>query len=297
MPRPTTRKKIEDTQAQATLDAVKTITADTVVNEIGKLQVGLQGTLANLSSVITSKIEQMNQVDQAIALKKDTLKTLHDVEAEVISLDDIRTKRETEDQDWARRFEDRKKLWKEEEDERTKKWMRDREQHDYNFEINKRNVFDHFDAEMKQKRKDEDNKAELLAKNWKDREDFLAAREKELADLKTFTASMEDRVKAEVAKAEAITKNVVTKHYEHQIALMQKDAEAEKNMENTKGQAAATTIAGLQSQIKSLNDQLEKARTDAREVTAQALQSASHRQVAEALQRVVDVKEPSAKGK
>ena len=55
-------------------------------------------------------------------------------------------------------------------------------------------------------------------------------------------------------------------------------------------------ITGLQEQIDNLQMQLVSARADAKDVASEALKSASGRQVAEALQRVVDTQQPVTKG-
>jgi hypothetical protein len=73
---------------------------------------------------------------------------------------------------------------------------------------------------------------------------------------------------------------------------------AEGVLSNMKIAAHEKAIQGLHEQIKDLQIQLASARTDAKDVATQALQSASGRQVADALQRVVDTRDTTAtKGK
>jgi uncharacterized small protein (DUF1192 family) len=72
------------------------------------------------------------------------------------------------------------------------------------------------------------------------------------------------------------------------MALLKKDFDAEKNLHQIRVSAMDETITGLQDQIANLQAQLTQARSDAKEVASQALQSASGRDVAVALQRVVD---------
>jgi hypothetical protein len=74
--------------------------------------------------------------------------------------------------------------------------------------------------------------------------------------------------------------------------MLKKDIESERVLNATKVSALDDTINSLQVQISDLNKQLAQSRTDAKEITSAALQSASGRQAMEALQRVTD--QPSA---
>jgi len=282
-----TKKKIND----VTVETVKSIQVNEVVNEIGSLQVGIQQQLANISAAITGKLEQLHSTESAISLMQDRLKEIYDIEKEALSLEEVRARRAEEDERYNKMIAARNEEWKEEQEVRNKKWQREIEEHLYDINLNKKKFADEFSAEVEDHKRSERLRTEELQKSWSQREAEIKANETKFNELEKLVAGFDDRLKTEVSKAEAIATNSVKRNYEHQLQLLQKDQESERNMSDSQIQSQESIITALQKQIADLNNQLLSARDDAREVTAQALQSASGRQVADALQRVVDAKD------
>lgn len=280
-------QKIEATEAQAVLDSVKGLALQQVIGEVGDLQVTVQNTLAGLSAALTSKIQQLQQCDQAITLKEQRLKELHGIEAEAITLDDMKAQKEAEQQAWEKEREDRENQWNEEVAERAKTWKRQEDERNYDVLTKTKRATDEFEATVSANKRAEQARQETLLKSWNEREEALKSQEQEFTNLQTQVAGFEARLESEVKKAEAILSNVLKRQYEHEAALLRKDAEAEKSMNAVKVSALNDTIQNLEQQVQDLGQQLVQARSDAKEVASQALQSASGRQVADALQQVV----------
>lgn len=270
-------KKKEESQAQLLMDAVKNLQPDDVVDEIGKLQVSLQGTLSGITATITSKIETMQNLDGCIGQKQNELKELFDIEKEAQNLEDLKAN-----------IEEARKEWDEEKKERSKTWTREEEERDYMWQQRQQRHNEEFAAEVARMKRAEQVRQEELHRGWAERESVLAAQENEAAALRDKVAGFDEVLKKEVSKAEAVVSNSVKKQYEHQIALMQKDAESERNIDNAKIESLQGTIKDLEGRILALTAQLDAARRDAKDVTAAALESASGRQVADALRKVVD---------
>ena len=287
MTKKNTKKKLDE----ATVETVKSLKVNEVVNEIGTLQVGIQQELANISAAITGKLEQLNSTEAAVQSMQDRLKEIYDIEKEALSLEEVKSKRAEEDDRYNKMIADRKKEWLEEQDDRTKAWQREEEEHVYEVTLKKKKFTDEFDAQVEAHKRNERIRTEELQKNWNLRETEIKSKENEFTEIKKQIDGFDDKLKAEVSKAEAIATNSVKKNYEHQLQLLQKDQESERNMSDSQIKSHEATIASLQKQIFDLNNQLAAARNDAKEVTSQALQSASGRQVADALQRVVDSKD------
>lgn len=290
----TATKKTTKKQSEKVLEAVSYLKPQTVIEEIGALQNTLQGTLAGLSAQISIKLEQMKNVDEAIVLKQSELNELFGIEAEALSLEEMRANCEKEDEDWQKQCQDRQAQWDDDQEERAKRWQREEEEHAYAIAQKTKRSQEEFNVETSARRRAEAIRVEDLEKQWKNREVTLATQEKEVADLKTLVAGFDDRLKSETGKAEAIAINRVKKEYEHEVAILKKDIEAERVLNSTKVSALDDTINGLQTQIVDLQKQLVAARMDAKEVTNAALQSASGHQTMQALQRVVDSNQPSA---
>lgn len=295
--RTTRRKKSDETHAQKIMESVKGLKPDDVVNEIGNLQVSLQGTLAGISAAISSKIEKMQQIDEAIDLKGDHLSELCEVEKEALALEDIKVRRQEEREQWDKDRAARNSQWVAEVDEFKNKRERSEEEYAWETQMRHKRIEDDFRARCSADKRAETVRQEELQREWDRREAELAQKENEFTELKEQVAKFDDRLKSEVAKAEAIATNSVKRQYEHQIALLKKDMNAEINLHDEKLVSMNETIANLRTQIVDLSKDLDEARADAREVTSQALQSASGRQVAQALQRVVDTQGQSTKSK
>jgi hypothetical protein len=292
----TTTKKTKK-QSEKVLDVVSTLKPQTVIEEIGALQNTLQGTLAGLSAQISIKLEQMKNVEDAIVLKQEELNELYGIDAEALSLEEMREQHEQEDSEWQKQCLARQAQLEDDEEERSKRWQREEEEHGYDMAQKKKRSQEEYNVEIATRRRSETIRQEDLEKQWKSREEIISTQEKDVVALKAQVAGFDDRLKAETAKAEAIAVNRVKKEYEHEVVMLKKDIESERILNATKVSALDDTINSLQMQISDLQKQLSEARTDAKEVTSAALRSASGRQAMQALQRVVDNQPSTNKSK
>lgn len=283
-------KKVEAVEAKAVLDTVKDLELTSVVAEIGSLQVSVQGTLANLTATITNKLQQVDQLDTAIGLKESRLQELYGIEKEAVSLDDMKAQKEEADRVWLKERDQRDAEWTEEEAERQKLWARAEEDHKYKTALLHKKIQDEFEANNNKRARDEQIRIETLERTWRDREDALKGKEQLFVDLKSQVDGFDQRLKADVAKAEAVVSNSMKRHYEHEMALLKKDFDSEKNLHIANMSAVNSQMESQDRQIVELQKQLALARADAKDVATQALQSASGRQVADALQSVVNTR-------
>lgn len=297
--KPTTRRtsttKKTTAQNQKVMDAVSSLSAETVINQIGELQVNLQATLAGLGAAVTSKVEQMQNVEQAIALKEQELKEIYDIEQEALNLEVMKAQREKEQEDWDKKRITRQDQWAEDEEERNKRWQREEEEHAY--AVSQKNIRTNEEHKIliDRNQRNEAIRQEMLVRSWNEREESLKNKEDVFNDLKEKVDGFDELLKTEVKKAEAIAENRIKRQYEHDMQLMQKDIEAEKNLHSIKISAMDETIEGLEVQIACLQRDLASARADAKEVTNSALQSASGRQAFEVLSKSNDGNNSSKK--
>lgn len=289
--------KKAEAETQAALDAVENIDVNDIVSEFGGLQVKLQKTLADMSATITGKLSQMQQIDAAIVAKETQLQELYDIEREAMSLEAIRAEREADEQEAEQKRMEEDAKAKENQQERNKKWAREEEEHLY--AINKRNqrADEEYRALVERHQREEKIRQDTLERNWTERETVLKAQENEVVDLRAKVADIDNRVKAEVSKAEKILENTLKKHYEQEIRMLQRDVESKEALHASEVKGLRDTISGLSDQIERLQGELDRARADAKEVTAQALQATSDRKVAEALRNVVENQPQGGKSK
>jgi hypothetical protein len=294
----TKRKQIEQTEAKAILDSVKDIKIGDVVTQVNNLQISVQKTLADLCSTVTSKVQQVEDVDAAIELKSQRLKELFGIEQEALSLEEMRAQREQERFDWDQERQARHKKWEEEEAEHTKIRNRNEDNWRYDFEQKKKHLQEEHEAEVARNNRSEQLRRESLERSWVEREGALKAKEQEHQNLLAQVAGFDAKLSEATKKAEASGYASATAKFNHEIALLKKDAEADRKVADMKIAALTSQIAGLENQIEDSQTQLQAARQDAKEVASEALKSASNRQLAETLQRVVtDTQQTNNKGK
>ena len=293
----TSRKKVADTEATKVLDAVQDLDITSVVKEMGDLQVQVQQGLASLSASLTGKVQKLNEVDQAINLREQRLKDLFQIEAEAVSIDDLRQQREQEAADHERTRKDRDARWAEQEAERLKKWKREEEEHAYTTKVQRdRAVLEHQEL-VAQHQRDEAIRQAAFERVLSSRDEAMKAREGELDELRKTVAGVDAKVKTEVARETAIVTNVLKKQHEYELQLVRKDAETAKLIHDNETTSLKASIATLQEQVRDLNAQLLAARADAKEVAQEALKSAAGRQTVDALQGALTSAGVTGKGK
>jgi len=108
--------------------------------------------------------------------------------------------------------------------------------------------------------------------------------------LKDQVAEFPKTLENQVSKERAAVASQLKRDYEHQIQLLTKDSEASKVLFDQKEKALVNQINEMKMQIQTLNEQLDSARTDSKEIAAQALQSAAGKQVVDALQKSMENK-------
>ena len=126
----------------------------------------------------------MQQIDQAIDLKKENLAEVCEIEKEALSLEEMRVKRQEEREAWDKDRQDRNAKWQSEVDEYKQKRERSEEEYSWNTHMQHKRVEEDFQARMEAAKRAEQVRAEELEREWADREKALAAKENEFAALK-----------------------------------------------------------------------------------------------------------------
>lgn len=290
----TKNKKIEQNTAAETLKAVDAMNLETVIDNVGKLQVELSTTLGNVTAELTTRIREKDQLDEAIDLKKEQLKTLHGIEVTATTLDEIQATKEEAEQA-LKKFE-ADSLATQAELTKRLRTEREREEKDYvyNRDLTRRKERDDYEAELAKAKREEAERAEILKKDWLKREHELQAKEQELVTLRAQAAAFPEELKKETEKKVAIATSAQKREYEHEKAIAAKDAENKLAIRDAQIASLEGTIAALREQIARIEAQLEAARSDAKDVTTKALESASGREVAAAYRQSVDTRDASA---
>jgi chromosome segregation ATPase len=288
-------RRVAQIQEAEVLNSVKEVSFDTVTNELATVQVEVQRTLADLSGKLTAQLGILDDVQKAIALKREELKQLHQIEVTATTLDEL----QAQIKDTQTQFEEERAQWKrnfaEQQSEARKAWAREEADYKYTTEQKHRKHEDTMQLAFEQKEKANRDKQEQLEKNWLERETNLKKAEQELAELRAFKEAYPEMVKKAINQDVAIASNSIKKEYEHKAQIAQKDAEMEKRLADAQALSDRQTIEKMQVQIVDLKEQITNAHQRVADISTKALDSASGRATTEALQRMMETEKMSGK--
>src|SRR5438445_5066890 len=119
---------IRDTEI---LQSVAGINMDTVSGNLASTQVEVQKSLAALSAKLVEQLQVLRNVEEAIALKRDELKQLYDIEAAAIDLDELLAKIQAQREAWDQEQTRKQREFAEMQSDRNKQWARGEEEYQY----------------------------------------------------------------------------------------------------------------------------------------------------------------------
>jgi hypothetical protein len=267
---------------------------DTVSSNIASTQAEVQKSLSELSSKLVERLQLLENIEKAIGLKKEDLRRLYEIEAAERDLDELKAEIDRQRETWEEEQERKGREFEEQLTDRVKRWNRENEEYEYRLAQDRRKKQDEFAMRMEEQEKANHNRQEDLQKAWSNREQELAGREKELADLRQKVAEFPELTKKEVNAAVAIATNSVKKEYETKATLAAKDLETFQKLAEQETRSLREAMEKAHVQISELKTQLDNARADVKEISAKALESASGRDALTQVQRVLE-KEQSSK--
>lgn len=282
-------------QETEVLSSVKGLSLDAVSKSITDTQVEVQKVLADLSAKVMDRLQELQNIEEAISLKRDELKQLHDIEAKATTLDELEETIAKQRRAWDDEQAAKKREFAEMQSERNKQWKREEAEYQYNLAQEHRKLEDSFAVLMEKQEKGNRDKQEQLEKTWAERETELKKREQELLELRAFKEQAPEMTKKAVNAEVAVATNSVKKEYETKMVLAAKDAETEKRLADQNVKSLNDTIVKQQAQLDTMKAQLEQAQKDVKEISQKALESASGRATTDALQRILEKDQQGAK--
>jgi colicin import membrane protein len=291
----TKNRRAMQMQDDAVLASVKDLNLDSVSKSIAETQVEIQKVLADLSAKVLDRLQDLENVENSIRLKKEVLKQLHDIEYQATTLDELEANIKDQRRTWEEEQATKQREFKEMQSERNKAWKREEEEYQYRISQEHMKEKDSLATLMGQQTKANKEKQEQLEKIWNERESELKKREQELLDLRKFKEEDPERIKKEVNASVAVATNSLKKEYETKMVLAAKDSETDKRLADQTIASMTQSLTKMQGQFDDLNAKLEQAQKDVKEISAKALESASGRATTDALQRIMEKEQGSGK--
>jgi hypothetical protein len=282
-------------QDDQVINSVKGLNLDSVSKSITETQVEVQRVLADLSARVMERLQELEQVQEAIQLKQEELQRLHQIEVTATKLDELEAQINEQRRAWEEEQAQKKRDFAEQQSERNKAWAREENEYQYRLAREHLKQTDDFKTLMAQQERQNRDQQQQLEKTWAEREGELKKREQELAELRAFKEQVPDMIKKEVNKETIIASNSIKKEYEAKAQLNAKDFEMEKRLAEQQVQSLQQTTTKQQAQIDDLKAQLEHAHRQVVEISAKALDSASGRATSDALQRLMEKEQSASK--
>jgi len=282
-------------QQDEVLDSVKDLNLDSVSKSITDTQVEIQKVLADLSAKVMERLQELQNIESAIAVKRDDLKRMHEIEVKATTLDELEEQIARTRKEWEEEQARKKREFQEMQSERNKAWKREEDEYQYRIKQEHMKAEDAFALLMQQQERQNKERQDQLEKNWAERETELKKRENELVELRAWKEGEAERVKKAVNAEVAVATNSVKKEYETRMTLANKDAEMERKIAEQNTKSLHENNARLQQQIDQMKAGLEQAQRDLKEISQKALESASGRATTDALQRILEKDQPGAK--
>ena len=94
-----TRRAVQIQETEV-LAAVKGLDLDSVSRSITETQVEVQRVLADLSSRVMERLQQLQQVEESIRLRTEEFKRLHDIEVTATTLDELEAQIKDQRRSW-----------------------------------------------------------------------------------------------------------------------------------------------------------------------------------------------------
>lgn len=287
------KKKIE------TLKRVESVAQLDVPSTIQSLQSNISSTFNNILSDLDEKRNALNDVEEAINIKKQELHELYEIENEAGSLAALieahkKTMSELEDEydqkekelqdalDSAEKdFEKKQNEWKEQltEMKRQDSQLRSREmeEYKYGFERNKKIELDALQDQI-----------DAQKKKAAEREAVLSQREAAIEDLENQIKTLETRLQTETAEAADKAKKDAQRSAAIEKNFLEKDHKAEINSLQAKLEAVTDRVHDLVAQNEKLQNHLDAANQKVQTIAAAALESQGNARTIEHLRGMAE---------
>lgn len=275
--------QIQEAEVRA---AVSEITVEVIAKKLSDLNVEISRTLSNLSEKMNGEVGLLRSLKEAVALESKELHRLHRIDIAATGIDQLVTDYQEKKSSFEKDLLNARQEWEKETEEKkqqeteyaeTLKKTRSRETEDYEYKkaLERKKLQDRFDEECRLKEKQNREAQENLEKTWKERETVLKGREEELATLKREVEQFQGRLATECAKAAKEATKEAEAKYNQEIERLKRDLLVEKQIGELKLKQQQESLANQQTQMGSLQAQLDEAKRQVQDIAVKAIEGAS----------------------
>lgn len=310
----------EEKRTEEAVKVAGSLSPDGIDREIGNLRADIGKSLAEISDNLMAEVGKFKNLQQAVESKQRELQELYGIEKAASSLaaliESQNQKRREFEQELARQkealaleieatraeWEKEKKLHEAEIKERdaAEKKARDREREEFNylFKREQQTVKDKLNDEKANLEKDIQWKKEAAEKQLAEREQVVAAREREWAQLQEKAAAFPKELESAVDKTFKETTDRLKLESKNREELSRKEFEGERNVLAARIEALERMSKDLSEQNARLAKQLEIAYQKVQDIAEKAVEGSSQAKSFAELQKLLadQVRKPAEKG-
>lgn len=290
-------KKLEEKKITETVKTAQSLTPEGVVRELGNLKIDIGKTLTSISDSLEAQVIRLTTLQNAISAKENELQELYEIEKSAMSLaalieaqnakkQDFLTSMELEKQELNRETETTKTAWKKEKEEyettvkerdaaEKKRQAREKEEFDYAFKKEQQQLKDKATYENEKWENEIKSKKELAEKELKSREQAIAAKEEELAELRKNAVSFPKELESAVNKAVKEVSEKILLEAKNKEELLKKQFEGEHNVLKARNESLEKTVKEQSERISGLSQQLEAAYQKVQDIAVKTVEGSS----------------------
>ena len=274
-------KNTKKQQAQATKNTASIAKATSIdlsktLNSLTSAGVQIQGSLSKMGEELIQKHADLQAVDEAIALKKQEMESLHGVDSVLLTIDEAKAQH-------AQFLEDKAKEKEQLAQEnlaflaqRAQDRAREEEEYKYNLQQGRKANQDAWTEEVRIRGNQERDRREAFEKDIANREAFLKSKETEYQAASARIANWDADVKKEVDKAVAIATNSLNKDLTHKAQLVEVQNKAIVDGLNAALAQKTQLLTDRDATIAALTAQLKDAYAKNAELASKAVEGAAN---------------------
>ncbi len=264
---------------------------------VASAKVQITSTLDQLNEEINGKLEELRQVNEAIAIATEELQALHDNDVVLSATADLIDQHEQKKAELKEEIANLRAAWDREQQAHNEAVRernadldksRKREIDDYNFklDVDRRNERAAFEEEVRQRKLVEVQRREAFEKDFLDRDAALKARETEFVEAVEKAAKFDET--SEKLKASYIEMNSIKRDHKVEIEKLTAQHNSVAQLQEQKITYLTQSIADRDRTINALNAELEKARENVKQMATSAMEAQSGKAALEAVQAAVE---------
>lgn len=270
--------------AEAIRSSIADLAVDKATQAITAASLANQKALSAVNEELVTKLELLKNIKENIDLESKDIDRLYGIRVLSEHLDVLKAEHDEAKAALEKEILEQRAWWKEEKAREDRERIRNNEDYAYKLAQSQQLANDAWESTIRARNVQEQTRMEVFEKNWRQREDELKLREKELTDLRALVAAHPTQLDAEVKKAVAIESNRLTRDHKHATELLEKDRASEKALYESDKKALTEQLAAAKKLNEELTLSLASAHTKNADIATKALEASSGQAALSAVQ-------------